>query len=97
MIIKKTNTSTCGNTIVGIVTPEWYYSDRTRIFSDVDLNWDRLEKFDLVHNMAKNLYRIDADTLPDGEFEKSFSSWYQSYHQLPRTKWGIHIRYDSWV
>jgi len=29
------------------------------------------------------------------EFERSFCSWYQSYHYLPREKWGMHLRYDS--
>ena len=27
----------------------------------------------------------------------SFCSWYQPYHYTPRTKWGIHIRYSSWL
>ena len=29
------------------------------------------------------------------KFEKTSSVWYQSYHSVPRLKWGIHIRYDS--
>jgi hypothetical protein len=30
-------------------------------------------------------------------FEKSFCLWYQPYHVLPYTKWGIHVRFSSWI
>ena len=39
----------------------------------------------------------DNDIIVGTEFERSFCSWYQPYHYLPRQKWGVHLRYDSWM
>jgi hypothetical protein len=84
--------------IIGIITPEWYYSDSFRIFEDIDINWNSFDKVGFIYNMSKNLHKIDHENLNRrGEFERSFSSWYQSYHYLPRKNWGIHIRFDSWM
>ena len=33
------------NPVSGLVTPEWYYSDSIRIFSDLDINWDSKQAF----------------------------------------------------
>jgi hypothetical protein len=85
------------NPIAEIITPEWYYSHSDRLFEDTVIDWNILDGFDFVHQMANALETIDRDIRAGGEFEKSFCSWYQSYHYLPRTKWGIHIRYTSWM
>lgn len=85
------------NPIVRIITPEWYYADSQKIFNGVDIVWDNLEKVDLIQNIADNLNEIRLNGAGNDGFEASFCSWYQSYHYTPRTKWGIHIRYYSWL
>jgi hypothetical protein len=83
--------------ILGLITPEWYYSNTFKIFDNVSINWDNLEDFELIQNMAKNINKIAIDGMREEIFEKTFCGWYQPYHHLPRIKWGIHIRYDSWM
>jgi hypothetical protein len=85
------------NAIVRIITPEWYYSDSLSIFNDIDIVWDNLERVDLIQNIADGLKEIRLNGAGNDGFEASFCSWYQSYHYTPRIKWGIHIRYWSWV
>ncbi len=86
------------NPIVGLITPEWYYSDSFRILSNIDINWEALGRFHLIQNIADNLNEISVNNAANGdEFEASFCSWYQPYHYEPRAKWGIHIRYHSWL
>src|SRR5215211_4327846 len=68
-----------------IITPEWYYSDSERIFANIKISWDSLLQSEFT------IMRRDI------VFEKSFCTWYQPYHLLPRTKWGIHIRSSSWM
>jgi hypothetical protein len=83
------------NPLVSIITPEWYNSDSRRILKNRDVNWDSLYRDDLKYFRTK-LYKSSLENY-DQAFEKSFDSWYQPYHYLPRTKWGIHIRHDSWM
>src|SRR5215216_4426188 len=86
------------NPIIGIITPEWYYSDSFKIFEDQDINWNTFDKVDFIHNMSQNLHKIDPQYLKRREeFERSFSCWYQPYRYLPRENWGIHVRFDSWM
>jgi hypothetical protein len=85
------------NPIVAIITPEWYYSDSQKIFSDMDIVWDNLERVDLIQNIADSLNEIRLNGARNDGFEAGFCSWYQSYHYTPRTKWGIHVRYNSWL
>jgi hypothetical protein len=85
------------NPIVKIITPEWYYADSLEIFNDIDIVWDNLERVDLIQNIADSLNEIGLNGAGNDGFEASFCSWYQSFHYTPRTKWGIHIRYWSWV
>jgi hypothetical protein len=84
------------NPIVKLITPEWYYADCLAIFNDIDIVWDNLERVDLIQNIADNLNetRLNAGNY---SFEASFCSWYQPYHYTPRIKWGVHIRYSSWL
>lgn len=84
------------NPIVKIITPEWYYSDCLAIFSDIDIVWDNLERIDLIQNIADSLKDTRMNNGNYG-FEASFCSWYQPYHYTPRIKWGVHIRYSSWL
>jgi hypothetical protein len=84
-----------GNLLAGIITPEWYYSESDIIFDNIDIGWDNLARTELVEMAAAELQTFDFDNIRLEEFERSFSSWYQPYHFLPRTKWGIHIRYSS--
>lgn len=95
---KKQNLENSHNPVSELITPEWHYSASSRIFDSFELKWDNLEGATLIQSMAKD---VDKTKIPDNVvgmgFEKSFCSWYQPYHYLPREKWGIHIRYDSWM
>ena len=84
------------NPIVKLITPEWYYADCLAIFNDIDIVWDNLERVDLIQNIADNLKETGLNT-GNYSFEASFCSWYQPYHYTPRIKWGVHIRYSSWL
>ena len=84
------------NPIVKLITPEWYYADCLAIFNDIDIVWDNLERVDLIQNIADNLKETRLNT-GNYSFEASFCSWYQPYHYTPRIKWGVHIRYSSWL
>lgn len=83
-----------------LITPEWHYSDSLKLSNDTRINWEDLGRTDLVKGMVGSLEGIlvsdDAMTV-GGEFERSFCSWYQPYHFLPRQKWGVHLRQDSWL
>jgi hypothetical protein len=83
--------------IAGIVTPEWYYSDSLKIFSNQTINYKEIEKSDVINRIVKEINDLDSISNTKGEFELDFSCWYQSYHFLPRTKWGIHITHRGWL
>src|SRR5215216_6237566 len=83
--------------IARIIRPEWHYSEISREFENIDINWYNLEKFGLIRNIAENLDNVNIEVYIGSEFEMSSAAWYQPYHYLPRTAWGIHIRYDSWL
>jgi hypothetical protein len=80
-----------------IIRPEWHYSEISREFENVDINWYNLENFQFIRSMAENLDNVNVEVYVGSEFEMSSAAWYQPYHYLPRTAWGIHIRYDSWL
>lgn len=84
------------NPIVRLITPEWYSADSLKIFKDIDVAWDKLERVDLIQNIADKLKETRSNT-GNYSFEASFCSWYQPYHYTPRIKWGVHIRYSSWL
>ncbi|MGI0051536.1 MAG: hypothetical protein ACRD8K_07345, partial [Nitrososphaeraceae archaeon] len=79
-----------------IITPEWYYSDSQRIFENTIISWDFLLRSECINNINLNVNEFTI-MRRDIVFEKSFCTWYQPYHLLPRTKWGIHIRFSSWM
>jgi len=81
--------------IISIVRPEWYLSESTRILDDIDITWESLN-FDRRNDLINDINNVDTDSLKD-LFERTSSVWYQSYHFNPRSQWGIHIRYDSWL
>jgi hypothetical protein len=83
--------------IAGIVTPEWYYSDSLKIFSNQTINYKEIEKSDVINRIVKEINDLDSISNIKGEFELDFSCWYQSYHFLPRIKWGIHITHRGWL
>jgi hypothetical protein len=86
------------NPVSKLITPEWHYSDSARIFDSIQVSWDSLEGADLIQSMSGNVDKIKIHHgFVGDEFEKSFCSWYQPYHYQPREKWGIHVRYDSWL
>ncbi len=86
------------NPVSALISPEWHYSDSSKILDTVKLSWNSLEDYDVVKSMSKNLDKtIIQHGFVGGEFERTFCSWYQPYHYLARIKWGIHIRYDSWM
>jgi len=79
-----------------IITPEWYYSNSQRIFENINIGWHSLLRSEFTSNISLNVIRSTI-MRRDIIFEKSFCTWYQPYHLLPRTKWGIHIRSSSWM
>jgi hypothetical protein len=95
-----TENTTSHNPVSELISPEWHYSDSLQLPNDIRINWEDLERFDLVEGMVESLERTmvlgDATTVGT-EFERSFCSWYQPYHFLPRQKWGVHLRHDSWL
>jgi hypothetical protein len=78
-----------------IITPQWYYSQSYRILEDKIVSSHNLDQVDLIHQISEIIPNVDTTVKIGINFEKSFSSWYQSYHFSPRGKWGIHIRHDS--
>jgi hypothetical protein len=92
--------SSNNNPVSELITPEWHYSDSFQILENTQINWHDLGEFDLINTMTDKLEKTTAihdNAIADVEFERSFSSWYQPYHYLPRQKWGVHLRYDSWM
>jgi hypothetical protein len=55
-------------------------ADDYKIFDNVNINWDNLEDFELIQNMAKDLSKkIDIDSsMPEEVFEKTFWGWYHT-------------------
>ena len=95
-----TENTTPHNPVSELISPEWHYSDSLQLPKDIRINWEDLERFDLVDGMVESLERtmVLGDAMTVGtEFERSFCSWYQPYHFLPRQKWGVHLRQDSWL
>src|SRR3712207_6775470 len=87
------------NPVSGLITPEWHYSDSFQVLSNVRISWENLEESALIKTMTDSSEKttIRKRALGGIEFERSFCSWYQPYHYLPREKWGVHLRYDSWM
>lgn len=98
--VKNVNSSD-DNPVSELITPEWHYSDSFRFLSNTEINWENLGggESDLIKKMVDTIEKaeIPDDAIVAAEFEKSFCSWYQPYHYLPRDKWGVHLRYDSWM
>ena len=81
-----------------IITPEWYYSESTRIFENSIINLDSILKSQLINKLSLIKPNYPYDTIKrDTIFEKSFCSWYQPYHVASQKKWGIHLRLSSWM
>jgi hypothetical protein len=86
------------NPVSELITPEWHYSDSSQILDNGPISWDNLGEFDLTRGVTDSLEKdTTIDSLVGVEFEKSFCSWYQPYHYPQRQKWGVHLRYDSWL
>jgi hypothetical protein len=86
------------NPVSELITPEWHYSESFQILGDIPINWDNLGEFELLKTMVDNLEKTEIpDAIVGAEFERSFCSWYQPYHYVPRQKWGVHLRYHSWM
>jgi hypothetical protein len=78
---------------VGLVTPEWYYSDSYTIELNF-IDWKTLDNCDSIQHWIKK-FNLERIVDYQDHFEKSFSSWYQPYHFFFESKWGIHIRSDA--
>jgi len=90
------------NPVSSLITPQWHYSESIQILdNDIKINWTNLGQIDPKNTMIDSLERMatrPGEAIIGGiEFERSFCSWYQPYHYLPRDKWGVHLRYDSWI
>jgi hypothetical protein len=87
------------NPVSELITPEWHYSDSFQILYNIHINWENLGEFDLITEMTDSLEKAKTtdNTIAGTEFERSICSWYQPYHYMPRQKWGVHLRYDSWM
>ena len=79
-----------------LITPEWDYSESSQIFNDINTTWDSILRSNLVIQSFNDIQRYEKSPR-DIMFEKSFCSWYQPYHFTPRSKWGLHLRYTSWI
>jgi hypothetical protein len=82
------------NPVSSLISPEWYYSDGLQIHNGIKIDWENLEKLGLVKGMVKSLEKTtgqDEAEIVGAEFERSFCSWYQPYHYVPRQKWGVHM------
>jgi hypothetical protein len=82
------------NPTVEIITHEWFHSDSCQILDTISMSWEQLDKSKLIHDLVNDLNCKDYRHIGKS-FEKDFCCWYQSYHYLPRKKWGVHLRYDS--
>ncbi len=86
------------NPVSELITPEWHYSDSVQILHDIPISWNNLGEYDLTNTMSDSIEKSKvADPIVGTEFERSFCSWYQPYHYVPRQKWGVHLRYASWM
>ena len=85
------------NPLIGIISPEWHYSDSIRIVYDGCINWNNLDNFQEIYKVSKNVRITGNHNSHLPEFEKKYAGWYQPYHFLPRDKWGIHIGYGKWL
>ena len=98
MILKRSNGLVKGeNPLIGIISPEWHYSDSIRLLYNGCINWDNLNNFEEVHKVSRNIRIMAKHEFYLPEFEKKYVGWYQPYHFLPRDKWGVHIRYGKWL
>ena len=83
------------NPLIAIISSEWFYSESYKICEYSDICWDHLkciESFSVPYTKIK----LNFHNYYNG-FEDKYSCWYQPYHFVPRTNWGIHIRYDNWL
>jgi len=84
------------NIVSELITPEWYFSESDQIFEKIQITWDSILNSSVIQDISRNSTISDA-IQRDFIFEKSFCMWYQPFHFIPRTKWGIHLRFSSWM
>ena len=84
------------NIVSELITPEWYFSESNQIFEKIQIRWDSILNSSEIQDISRNSTRYDP-IQRDFIFEKSFCVWYQPFHFVPRTKWGIHLRFSSWM
>ncbi|MGB9168986.1 MAG: hypothetical protein WCB31_08680 [Nitrososphaeraceae archaeon] len=84
------------NIVSELITPEWYFSESNQIFGNIQITWNSILNSSVIQDISRNNTRYDA-IQRDFIFEKSFCMWYQPFHFIPRTKWGIHLRFSSWM
>lgn len=84
------------NIVSELITPEWYFSESDQIFEKIQITWGSILNSSGIQDISRNSTRPDA-IQRDFIFEKSFCMWYQPFHFIPRTKWGIHLRFSSWM
>jgi hypothetical protein len=81
--------------LVALISPEWSDSESYKIAENVDLCWDHLKCIESFFIPITKIRSISHEYYIG--FENTYSCWYQPYHFVPRTNWGIHIRYDNWL
>ena len=84
------------NPLIALLTHQWYNSDSYRLPYDNEINWEKSSEIGYISLMAKNIAEFEVFGHSNLSFEAGFCSWYQPYHYLPRTKWGIHLSYHCW-
>ena len=82
------------NIVSELITPEWYFSESNQIFEKIQIRWDSILNSSEIQDISRNSTRYDP-IQRDFIFEKSFCVWYQPFHFVPRTKWGIHLRFST--
>ena len=84
------------NILSELITPELYFSESNQIFEKIQITWDSILNSSEIQDISRNSAKYDP-VQRDFVFEKSFCIWYQPFHFVPRTKWGIHLRFSSWM
>jgi hypothetical protein len=81
------------NPIIGLITPEWHFSNSFKIYFN---EFNDIFKDQYFRQNINNLNKYKEDE-EDDAFEMTLSSWYIPFHYKPRDKWGIHLRIDKLI
>ena len=84
------------NPLVSIITPEWYYSDSISLNQGHIVTGKSLKRLVLLVKSLGNYRTMCSPTMTTNSRIHSLLG-INRHHFKPRDKWGIHLRYDSWI